>query len=356
MSFSTANQYSSQVMNNVNSPSQIKDMKSREYEAIVVENRKHSDGNKIRFYIPELVPLVKGLLKDNPIPISRTYKDARGRQTTARGTTNNNFIAEYFSNDSYRKTPPDVQAGERVIVWRKDRNTWYWRPTSLDMTSKRRLETVVQSVNADPPKGPDSGKHGDDNTYYIENSSQNKTFTISTSKANGEVAAYKIQINAGAGCVVITDDVGNYIELDTGDTRIRLKNAMQTEVTLYENNIKVHCNENRDTTIGQHDTTKIGGNQSIEVQGNSDVTINGNCNVNINGSCTTKIGGDNTIDCANSTFTGNVNIKGGLSVSGASSLGGGGSVTGSLSISQSLSVAGKVSLNGGHSSDRIYGA
>lgn len=292
----------------------------QKYEAVVVENRLHNDGNKIRFLITELLPLTKGHLKNNPVPLKSKFKDARGRQITVKGTHNNNFTAEYFSTDTFRKTAPDVQRGERVYVWQKGlTDYWYWEPFNGDSMSKRRLETVVQSVNADKPDGGDPTKHEDSNTYYTEMSSQNKTYTVSTSKANGEVAAYKIQINAGEGSVIICDDAGNHIELDTSGRKIWLKNSCQTEVTLVENNIHVRCNERYDENIGSDKTTTIGGSNNVK--------ISGSCNIEVSGSATVKASSV-TLDTPTTTITGDVKIEKSLTVVGSASLGGGGSVSG----------------------------
>lgn len=307
--------YSSLVQNSITTANDVDRSGIRKYEAVVVENRLHSDGNKIRFLITELLPLTKGHLKNNPVPMSMTFKDARGRSSTVRGMHNNNFTAEYFSSDTFRKTAPDVQRGERVYVWQKGlTDYWYWEPFNGDSMSKRRLETVVQSVNADKPKGGDAEKHegGEGgNTYFTEMSSQNKTYTVKTSKANGEVAAYTFQINAGEGSVVICDDVGNHIELDTVEKKIWLRNSCKTEVTLDKNDIRIHCNENY--------SAKIGGNQSI--------SVSGNCNIEVSGSATVKASSV-TVDTPTTTITGDVLIKKSLTVIGSASLGGGGTVSG----------------------------
>lgn len=313
----------------------------RKYEAIVAENKVHSDGAYIRVYLTELLPLAKGHIKDNPIPMTKKWYDARGTAHTSRGTHNNNITCKYYTTDTYRKTPPDVQRGERVMVWQQgDTDQWWWEPTGLDSMSVRRTETVIHSVAAETPEGKNPDSHDASNTYYQEMSSQNKTFTISTSKKNGEVAAYAIQINAGGGCIVIEDDQGNYIHLDTKNTLIDLKNKFGTQVSLDKNNIEVNAVEQYNEKVG----------------GNKTVTIKGNCKVEISGNAEIKVGGSTKLECANTEVTGNVKIggdtevAGSLKVSGSSSLGGGGSVTGSLSVS------GPVNLNGGTSNGVIKGS
>lgn len=332
----------------------------RKYEAEVMEDHYPSDGNKIRFLLTELTPLVNGHMKNNPIPIRRTYSDARGRIYTSRGTHNNNFTAEYWSTDTYRKTPPNVTRGERIYVWQKaDSDDWWWEPVNHDAQTKRRVETVIQSINADKPTGKAPNQHDASNTYYTETSSHNKTWTVSTSKANGEFAAYMIQINAGDGSVVIKDDIGNHIELDSKSKKIWMRNQCQTEVTLIENNIKVHCNENYNETVGGNKSIKIKGNKTLEVTGDVKVVIGGSANVEISGSANVKVGGSTKLECSNTEITGNVKIgqnlnvegnvgvKGSLNVQGGTSMGGGGSASGSFSVDGTLRSSGPVDFPAG---------
>lgn len=172
----------------------------RKYEAIVLENKIRGDGNMIRFMFSEVLPLETGHIRNNPIPMKRVYTDARGRVKQASGTHNNNFTAVWYNTDGFRKTPPDVQRDERVMVWQlQDSDTWYWEECNRDAMTHRRLETVVHSINADKQVGGTNENHDDVNSYYQEFSSHNKSVTIATSKKNGEFTDYMMQINAKDG-------------------------------------------------------------------------------------------------------------------------------------------------------------
>lgn len=324
------------------------------YDAVVVENKKMSDGGWIKCYISSLLPLAKGLLKDNPIALSRTFKDMTGREHTAKGTTNIAIIARYWSQDSFRKTAPDVQAGERVKVWQTgDSDAWWWEPTNLDDITKRRGETVVQAINAGKQRGPDQNYYDSTNTYYQEMSSHNKTFTIHTSNANGEVSQYDIQINAKDGAVIIKDDEGNFIELNTVSQQIWLQNSCQTKVLLNKNNIDVQCNENY--------TEMVGKNKSIKISGNADVTVSGNINITVNGNADVKVSGNTNVTCPTTAVNGNVTISGTLDVGGTftapgmSAASGGCTISTPTTVTKPLEVQGPVKLNGGTSSSPIEG-
>lgn len=299
----------------------------KKYKASVVENKHQGDGNKVLFHIEELVPLTRGHLKDNPIPMKRVYTDSNGRVFTSRGTHNNNFVGEYYSNDSLRKTPPDVQRGEIILVWQKsDTDDWYWEDTTEDHLSKRRLETVVHAINADKPVGPDAEKYDDDNIYYTEMSSHNKTYTISTSEANKEIAAYKFQINAGEGSVVTQDNVGNHIQIDTVGTEIHIHNANGTEIKLTRDNIWVFCRDKMEM--------QVGGNVIINVKGNADVNVQGTSNINVKG--------DTSLTTPNFNIKGNVNLEGNLAQKGNLSTSG--------TVDADGNVSSKAAITGGDGS------
>lgn len=347
-----------QVMNKTNRlMDQNRSSNPRRYEAIVMKNYKPTDGNRIRFIIPELIPMTEGIMMDNPIPLKRQYKDPNGYTVTARATHNNQMEAIYYSHDSLRKTPPNVQLNERVIVWQvADTDVWYWEPINLDSQTRRRTETVVHSINADNVAGGDPKIHDASNTYYMEMSSQNKTVTLSTSAKNGEVSGYKIQINGKEGAIVLKDgdEHGNYVQIDTVGVSIILHNGCDTEVNLHENHISIKCNETRTTKIGTDDSLEVGGNQTIHVKGDVNLTVDGNL--------VAKVSGNTELTCPTITMKGNVTIEGDLGVTGGTTLGGGGTVEGDLgvsgdtSIGGSLDAAGKVSFPVGGTSGRISGS
>ena len=318
------------VMHKIGDPTKEVPIRKK-YKASVVENKHQGDGNKVLFHIEELVPLSRGHLKDNPIPMKRVYQDSNGRVFTSRGTHNNNFIAEYYSTDSFRKSPPDVQRGEIINVWQKaDTDDWMWETTSEDNLTKRRLETVIHAVNADKPVGPDADKYDNDNTYFTEMSSHNKTYTISTSEANNEIAAYKMQINAGEGSVVTQDNVGNHIQIDTKGTEIWLHNANGTEVKLTRDCIWVFCRDKMEVQVGGNAIIHVKGNSEIKVQGNSNIEVKGDSNINVQGNSSLGIKGTSNIEVsgdtslktptfnikANVNIEGNLNQKGNFSASG----------------------------------------
>ena len=338
------------VMHKIGDPTKEVPIRKK-YKASVVENKHQGDGNKVLFHIEELVPLSRGHLKDNPSPMKRVYQDSNGRVFTSRGTHNNNFIAEYYSTDSFRKSPPDVQRGEIINVWQKaDTDDWMWETTSEDNLTKRRLETVIHAVNADKPVGPDADKYDNDNTYFTEMSSHNKTYTISTSEANNEIAAYKMQINAGEGSVVTQDNVGNHIQIDTKGTEIWLHNANGTEVKLTRDCIWVFCRDKMEVQVGGNaiihvkgnSEIKVQGNSNIEVKGNSDINVQGNSNLGIKGTSNIEVSGDTSLKTPTFNIKANVNIEGNLNQKGNFSASG--------TVAADGNISSKATIQGGDGS------
>lgn len=81
------------------------------------------------------------------------------------------------------------------------------------------------------------------NTYYFQISTHLKLVTFSTSKSDGEPYAYTIQINTKKGYLIITDDIGNRIEMDSGEKIIEVENADGTKYVLDKHTITSYAKE-----------------------------------------------------------------------------------------------------------------
>lgn len=316
----------------------------RKYDAFVAENYLQKNGLMVYAICPALFPLGKGHSQVYETPIKRSFTDFQGRKVIATGNHTNVITCEYYSTDTFRKTPPNVQRGERIKIWPKpgSPDLFYWEPTSQDTLSARRGETVVHGINADKPDGKDSGTFSADNSYFTEMSSHNKSYTVSTSQANGEVSAYKFQMNGKDGSVVIEDAHGNLIELHTPTGKIWMKNNCGTLVKLEQNSIEVFCNENYTEHVGQNKKIEVGGDYNIKVGGNLNIEVGGNIAIKASGvKCDTP-------ECE---ITGALKVGNGISVSGgggaAASISGNVEVTGNIHGSGTLSSSGPVDFPAG---------
>lgn len=171
----------------------------------------------------EALSYVDGEIKDNQEEMTVEGEDAFGQKYSDNVKTANTLQCTWFPFDSNRLTPPDIRRGERVLLWRyADTDKYYWTTTGLD-DFLRRLETVVWAFSNTTDETVK--KLTPDNCVYMEISTHLGIITLSTPKSHGEEFAYKLQLNYRKGIFIIMDDVGNYLEMDSNERSIILRNA-----------------------------------------------------------------------------------------------------------------------------------
>lgn len=320
-------------------------------EGVVVENAVYGKESVILVAPIEMLPNMEGKLGINP----GTYTargEANGRSYASSVKTTSAVSAIYWNEDPNRATAPQVIKGERVILYRlRNDPAIYYKPLNKD-TNKRVQETVTHTYAAKPkedilkptPTTPD-------NAYSQTWDGVNGMVEFRTSKANGEKAAWKIQMNGKDGVLVVTDGEGKVIQIDAVRDVIDVHNRMNSHVQLDKEVINIKC----------HDTVNMTADKTINIKTK---TLNIECqemNVkadkwNHQGSSVShkadsvnwSIGSSITFDCPTINLNGQVNM-GGMSVTGSGGSGNG-------SVAGSLSVSGPVSLNGGSSSGVIAGS
>lgn len=264
---------------------------------IVAENAEMSS-KEILVTPIEHLSFLDGEIRSNPTQQTAQGVDASGRNYTVSVIHDNAIVATWFDpSGSNRITAPNVRRGERVQIYRYgDADKFYWTAMGMD-NSLRKLETVAHAYsgttdNSDNTQTPE-------NSYYTEVSTHKKTITISTSKKNGEVASYTVQIDAGNGVVHIQDDQGQVFELDTSNHRIMMTNADQSQVRIEKQNISITCK----------DTLAINATKQIKVQ-TKDLQITAQTlEANVSQSWTETIGQSKKVNCPTCLFTGNVEIQ-----------------------------------------------
>lgn len=178
----------------------------------------------------ETMSYVDGEITDAQETTEAEGEDAFGQSYTESVKSSNTLRATWFPFGSNRLTPPDIRRGERVLLWRyADTDQYYWTTTGLD-DFLRRLETVVYAWSDTTDESVK--KLTIDNSYYVEVSTHKQLVTFSTCKSNGEPFAYKFQFNTKKGIVILMDDIGNYIELDSKERSIVMRNADDSILSL----------------------------------------------------------------------------------------------------------------------------
>ena len=289
-----------------------------------------------------------GQIGFNPSQFTHKGVDGRGRSYETKLQTAEALQCVWLSNDSNRISPPDVQIGESVEIYRLgDSDKFFWKTLNSDI-QKRNQETVISAY-----KGQKAGDFSDqvpnkDNSYISEISTHNGKVSFTTSKANGEISTYRIQLDTKKGVLHISDDFGNLVQLESTAKRIIVKNGDESYVDIDKKVIEVHCHDKlnviADNTINIKTTT-----MNIECQ---DLNIKAN-NIKIDAN-------DIKVNCPMSEFSGMVKVGGlattGGAAGGNASIAGSMDVKGSAAISGSLSASGTVSFPAGGSSGGIRGS
>ncbi len=181
--------------------------------AIAAENLDLQNPKFLECTSVEDQPMASGVLSANSTDYASSGTDSKGAayQTTVKQTVT--VKAEWMPlGSSNRMTPPNIRVGERLMLYRMgDTDKYYWVTCAQDM-NLRKLETVIHAWNGsqDETQGTDGT-----NSYFFEVSTHNKLMHLHTSKANGEVCGYDVQVNPGTGKIQIQDDIGNFILMDS---------------------------------------------------------------------------------------------------------------------------------------------
>lgn len=135
-----------------------------------------------------------------------------------------------------RVSAPDVRRGEMVVIYKfGDTDKYFWTTLNEDL-KLRKLETVIYAFSGTTNEGAEINA---DTFYFIEISTHKKLITLHTSKDNGEPFSYDIQLDTNNGKLVITDDVGNYVLLDSSQTQIVLRNVDETTFDMKGPNLDI---------------------------------------------------------------------------------------------------------------------
>lgn len=140
--------------------------------------------------------------------------------------------------NSNRITSPDVRRGEVVALYRfGDVDEFYWT-TLLQDKHIRRLETVIYSFSNNREENIEDDPKS---TYFMEVSTHKKLIHLHTSKNDKEPFTYDIQINTKDGIIIITDDVDNYLFIDSKNTRIKVRNKDDSYIDMDKKKITIHA-------------------------------------------------------------------------------------------------------------------
>ncbi len=235
----------------------------RPYSIGVASENKPLDTRHLNVTPIEMLSALDGEIKFDPQDEVVRGVDSRGNEYEIKVTMDNSITAEWYPGASNRVTPPDIRRGELIEIFRlADTDKFYWRCMGL-RDDLRRLETVIWAFNGTPNEGDKGISY--ETSYFFEVSTHKKLITMSTSQANGEPFRYTFQFNTGEGNVLLTDDVGNHVLLDSANTNIHLENIEGTMVELNKQDINFYAPNDLNGLVDNNVNLKVGNNMNIDV-------------------------------------------------------------------------------------------
>lgn len=188
--------------------------------------------------LTEVTPGMDGELRANLTSLNTSITNASGKAAKGDATVTTTVRAKWLRRgNSALTTPPNLQRGEQVFVYTLgDKGDMYFEEASDG--ALRRLETVIWRFSGTPDykKSLDST-----NCYEFAVSTHEKRAYFRTTKANGEKSAFALSVDGGNGQLIITDDAGTIIGVDSGGRVIHFKNGAGSEITLSGNTVTVEA-------------------------------------------------------------------------------------------------------------------
>lgn len=306
------------------------------YSLGIVAANKELDSKYIEVTPIEALTMLDGEITDNMQEVTAKGQDASGGTYETNVDTTASIRALWLPySGSNRATPPDVRRGEHVVIYKfGDTDKYYWTTLFYDM-KLRKLETVIYAFSGTRNEDEDGTP---ENTYFLEISTHKKLVHFHTSKADGEPFVYDIQLNTKDGIFTFQDDIGNYVQINSKDVRIDIKNADGSWIDMNRRVINMYAPE--DINLRADNNINVSAGNSINSDAGSSIN-------DVTSEITTQA--DNTTNTVPTTsFSGHVAIAGGMSVSGGSG-GASATVQGSLALTGGDITADEISLkNHGH--------
>ena len=233
---------------------------------------KEENSRELKVFCPDLLPFHTGKLLPTDATV-RVVNSSNTSSTYSNDVCESNYITCTYRDDSSNHTafPPDVRAGEQVTVIKLGDNEqqYFWKPCART-EGNRRTETHRIAISGTLDNDT---VLNNDNSYYFEmDTRRSHSITLSTNKADGEQFKYMLKIDADNNLVMLGDDVGNAILIDSAGQSITMQTKSGATIQIQQNDTNTSCN----------------GNLSMQVKGNVTQTIKGNVSLECDGSVAIK--------------------------------------------------------------------
>lgn len=260
----------------------------REYHGYAAAD-KANDSRLLYVYCEELLPFVQG-------EISATNADSGYSISTSDGkssgvvTTSNILVCTYRDDTKSNSAfPPCVRKGEQVRVYNiGDTDQWYWASAGRN-DGARRTDTWRQHISGTLENNADLT---DSNTYYIEMDTRGAHHVvISTSNADGEKHTYKFLIDAEQSFILLSDEIGNSLLMESEKPCVTLKNSSNSMIQLNGPDITIACPGNLSLTAKGNIISHTTGFMSVVAEKQMSFTTNANLDLSSKGSYSVSAGG-----------------------------------------------------------------
>lgn len=239
----------------------------------VAENKSRQT-DEIEVSLIELTPFINGELKGDIVTDTCNGVDSKGNHFSASVKMSNTVIATWKGEGTNRVTSPDVRRGDRVNIYRYGNNDkYYWEPLEHVGESVKKRETVTHTYSntTDEKDNTPTVK----NSYIQEVSTHDKLVTlIQTSKSDGEKFQYVVQVNTKENVIVLADDVGNFIQLDSNGSHVVMQNADGSLFEVIKGDININCKGNVNIEAGGNVNIKTPNTyitSSTQIKGDTDI-------------------------------------------------------------------------------------
>jgi hypothetical protein len=187
------------------------------------------------FHVIEWYPYDQNELKSDTEEIRDSGVDAKGEAYEVSVKFGKSIKATWLPQGGNRVSAPDIRRSEKAEIFRLgDSDKYYWRPIELGQ-GVRRLETAVYMFsNTQDESVTDLSP---ENSWVMEISTHQKTFSLITPKSDGEQFGYTFQLDTKASTFALQDDDGQEFQLDSKERKWRIANKDGSEVLVDKANV-----------------------------------------------------------------------------------------------------------------------
>lgn len=288
-----------------------------------VAANKERTSHDVEILLAESVPFTNGEIVSGVNIETVDGVDIYGNKQSFKVQTSNTIRATWKGDGTNRVSSPDVRRGEKVNVYQYSNvDKYYWEAINQPGVNPRKLETATELFSN--TRDESQTELNETNSWIKEFSTHDKRITLKTNKSDGEKWAYTIQVDIKTGNVVVADDIGNYIQMNSAEQFVEYETSAGGHVSLNKKTFKVIC-DNFIIEASDNYTANIGGNYS------------------------TTVGGSGAFKIPTTSWTGTVNWGG-----GSYSFGGATTFNAAVVTSSSITNMGK-NIGAGHTHNGVRG-